>query len=277
MDKNKKKKNKALRAASALFIAAMLTTSVVSGTYAKYVTQNKGKDHARVAAFGVVVNADGKLFSETYNGKPFGSDNNTITVQSKGNMQGNSDGNDKVVAPGTTGEDFKFSITGTPEVAVRVNVNVECTDEIFLREGEYDDVTGDFANDTGKFKLDADYRPIVWTLKKNGSPVEYNSKNLEGVKLSEINDYFTDSDIVKNNFEFAPNVDLSGALADYALTWEWQFGQETGIQDNNPPVNDKADTFLGNLAANNGSATTDAGNYNLSEDVTVTITVTQID
>ncbi|MBR6599807.1 MAG: hypothetical protein IKK88_05855, partial [Oscillospiraceae bacterium] len=60
------KKNNSMRAAGGLMIATMLTTSIVSGTYAKYVTSDSATDTARVAKFGVTVEASGSLFDTTY-------------------------------------------------------------------------------------------------------------------------------------------------------------------------------------------------------------------
>ena len=60
------KKNKTMRAAGGLLIATMLTSSIVSGTYAKYVTTDSATDTARVAKFGVTVTASGSLFDKTY-------------------------------------------------------------------------------------------------------------------------------------------------------------------------------------------------------------------
>ena len=48
------KKNKVMRFASLLLIATLLTTSVISGTFAKYTTSDSAQDTARVAKFGVV-------------------------------------------------------------------------------------------------------------------------------------------------------------------------------------------------------------------------------
>ena len=85
------KKNKSMRAAGGLMIATLLSTSIVSGTYAKYVTSDSAKDSARVAKFGVEVKADGKLFDKTYlttSNTPGGAtadDNGTVlSVESSG-------------------------------------------------------------------------------------------------------------------------------------------------------------------------------------------------
>lgn len=46
------KKNKMMRLASCLLVAILLTTSVISGTFAKYTTSSTGTDSARVATWG---------------------------------------------------------------------------------------------------------------------------------------------------------------------------------------------------------------------------------
>ena len=51
------KKNKMMRLASGLLVAVLITTSTISGTFAKYVTTADAKDEARVAKFGVVITA----------------------------------------------------------------------------------------------------------------------------------------------------------------------------------------------------------------------------
>ena len=63
------KKNRMMRLASILLICVLLTTSVISGTFAKYVTADTGSDNARVAKWGVelIVTGD-NLFSNSYNG-----------------------------------------------------------------------------------------------------------------------------------------------------------------------------------------------------------------
>ena len=60
------RKNKMMRLASALLVAVLLTTSVISGTYAKYITENTGSDEARVAKWGVTVTANGDAFETEY-------------------------------------------------------------------------------------------------------------------------------------------------------------------------------------------------------------------
>lgn len=55
-------KNRMMRLASALLILTLLTTCMISGTFAKYTTQATGEDTARVAKWGVTVNVTSDLF-----------------------------------------------------------------------------------------------------------------------------------------------------------------------------------------------------------------------
>ena len=106
------RKNKFMRAASGLLVAVLLTTCVISGTFAKYTTSSTGTDSARVAKWGfedtsTVLLDD--LFAKAYDG----------TVQSDA----------KVIAPGTEGsKTFKFDYTNpnkTPEVKYTFTVSTD--------------------------------------------------------------------------------------------------------------------------------------------------------
>ena len=98
------KKNKMMRLASCLLVAILLTTSVISGTFAKYTTTAGSQDSARVATWGfkdASIDITG-LFKDAYDG----------TVQGKAD----------VIAPGTANSaTFKFNYDAsngstTPEV-----------------------------------------------------------------------------------------------------------------------------------------------------------------
>ena len=60
------KKNKALRAASALLVLTLLTTSIIGGTFAKYTSRGSVNDTARVAKWGVDITTSGALYSDAY-------------------------------------------------------------------------------------------------------------------------------------------------------------------------------------------------------------------
>lgn len=123
------RKNKMMRAASGILVATLMTTSIISGTFAKYTTSITGEDRARVAAWGVGQNSDIKfdnLFSNVY-----ANDSNKNTVYSYNT------GAD-LIAPGTKGQaTFQFGYQaakdpsnstrtlGAPEVAYTFKVSTE--------------------------------------------------------------------------------------------------------------------------------------------------------
>lgn len=130
------KKNRMMRLASVLLVLVLLTTSVISGTFAKYTTQDSASDAARVAKWGVELQVVGNLYGETYANKDNGNkilvDNasENFTVQSKAATE-------DVVAPGTKNEDgFTFSLQGTPEVAGEVTATL-VHENIYLNAGNY--------------------------------------------------------------------------------------------------------------------------------------------
>jgi hypothetical protein len=92
----------------ALLILAVATTSAFVGTLAKYVTSSTGSDEAMVAKFELNIPNTINLFSESY-------------TSVKSDEEGK-----KVIAPGTSGQ-YSFEVTGTSEVAYRVNANVAVT------------------------------------------------------------------------------------------------------------------------------------------------------
>ena len=108
------KKNRMMRLASGLLVAVLLTTCAISGTFAKYVTSESGSDFARVAKWGVEVEAESfDMFTDAYE-----TDDTTATFTGSYSVD-SADGED-VMAPGTSGSFANIAITGTPEVAVEV-------------------------------------------------------------------------------------------------------------------------------------------------------------
>ena len=236
-------KNKMMRIASVLLVAVLLSTCVISGTFAKYVTSDSSNDTARVAKWGVSIVASGdELFNNEYRDTT-----NGITVTSIDDAN--------VVAPGTSNAEFgatgmNFTIKGKPEVAVKFTYEFVASEDIFLGTGTYsDETTGDI---TDEYTVAAKYYPVVYTLKKDG--VEVASGNLEAIK-----NYFDNL----STEMIAPNTVLDTV---YVLTWAWDFGDAT--------ENNQKDTTLGNLAAETTSTTNE---YNLDLTYSLTITVEQVD
>jgi hypothetical protein len=129
------RKNKMLRLASGMMVATLLSTSVISGTFAKYVTTAKADDTAVVAKWGVTVSASGSLFGTQYssaNSTPVTAvdDEDSISVAA-------SEESNNLVAPGTKSENgLSFGISGQPEVSSTVSVAITAQD-IYLAGGTY--------------------------------------------------------------------------------------------------------------------------------------------
>lgn len=260
------KKNVMMRLASFLLVAVLISTSAISGTYAKYVTTAEGKEKARVAKWGVQVGVEG--FSDAGNDGLF---LNSYTKDSETTIGTTVQADDQVVAPGTKNkEGITFTLTGTPEVAVKVDVVVKSSTgdkavDVVLPKGNYTDwtesVDGQYSK---KFTNAADYHPVKFTLYDKGN---MGTPIVNKGTLAEV-----EAKLEGLSKEYAPGTDLSKVLANnyngvYVLTWEWDF------DDNGAGTYDKQDTLLGNIAA--GLVTVDGASVNL--DFEVSITATQID
>lgn len=205
------KKNKMMRIASVLLVAVILTTCAISGTFAKYVTSGNGSDSARVAKFGVTVTGTADTFKETYakDDSSFALEANTV-VSTK-----------NVVAPGTSGSMAAFTITGTPEVAVRVK---------FAGTLELGDKWVDSASTY--------YCPIEVTV---GSTV------FKGLDYTSADEFETAVNEKIENYskDYVANTNLSSIGADApAISWKWAFTGNDDIKD----------TYLGDQAAAGNAA-----------------------
>ena len=253
------KKNKRMRTASGLMIAALLTTSMISGTFAKYTTADAAQDSARAAKWGVNLGISGSLYGDAY----AGADSNTIVT-----------------------------LNGTPEVSTRVYGTIK-TQNIYLKKGEYgvmveahDVKAEDFANGGNEYYTETGgayekakgytqgtgvtYYTLenVANVESNYYPVVYSGAKVTGSKtkdsLSEIGQnianlladsqpvtgsagtgaeqgqtiYTVETDAAKI---YAPGEDLADQLNNLSstnITWEWEFEGDDG-----------ADTILGALIA----------------------------
>lgn len=222
------KKNWTMRVGVSMLALTLFTSCFVGGTFAKYVTSGSGSDTARVAKFGVTVTGEGTTFATSYDKDDTTYTAGTVTVQST---------ND-VVAPGTKGNMAAFTLSGTPEVAVKVSYEATQFD---LGEN-WKDKDGDY------------YCPLeitVGTTTLKGTDDTYTS----------VDDFET---AVKNAIAaysktYEPGTDLSTKGDDkLAVSWVWAFEGN----------DDTKDTYLGDQAA-----TATAADITLE----VTATVTQID
>ena len=208
------KKNRMMRLASVLLVCVLLTTSVISGTFAKYTTSVTSNDKARVAYWGFQstnsMDITG-LFSDTYT--------NVDSV----------DGAD-VLAPGTGGSaTFSFAwdeevsaygapvaVTG-PEVKYSFTVSVEDTCDQLIEEN----------------------MNILWSL----DGTEYVSDN-EGSSwdkmVAAVKALSGEAD---GSCDYGPN-ELPAAFTAvdnvHSISWRWIFS--------NSVANDEYDTAMGNAA-----------------------------
>ena len=184
-------KNRSIRLAALLLALVLMTSCFVGSTFAKYVTEGEGEDTARVAKFGVVVEAesDDGAFATTYD-----SDSNYsgLTVSSSTA--------DNLVAPGTEGNFAALEISGTPEVAVEVAYVAEVS-----------------LSDAWKAEDGSFYCPIIITV---------GTDEFDGAGYTSAADFIADIEgaIADYTAEYAPGTDLSAAAVEkVAISWEWPF------------------------------------------------------
>lgn len=288
------KKNRMMRLASVLLVLTLLSTSVISGTFAKYVTSESTTDSARVAKWGVVASVKGDLFGQTY---AAASDNNIIDYNTYGGTVSADKVTDFVVAPGTQNIDaMTISISGTPEVASKVIVDspedTSGTDytnsDIYLTEGDYgvmvkipvSDIILTKENKVNYYTLngtnftqiatDTDISAVteVYELHDKTDITDFTGEYhpLQWYVKGDTTPYsFADiKDKVVNAFKesgvfktFTPNQTIDTSIT---IGWEWAFGEEWNDESDyleNTSANDRKDTILGNMMALYGVASPD--------------------
>ena len=209
------KKNRMMRLASILLVCVLLTTSVISGTFAKYTTSVSSEDKARVAYWGFqssnTMDLQG-LFLNAYN--------NVASV----------DGDD-VIAPGTecsttfafawdedttAWEGAKVNVTG-PEVAYNFTVAVDWTcDEGILNNPN-----------------------IVWQLDDNGY----------GTWTEMMSDIVALSGDASGTKYYAPNTlpaEFTASDDVHTISWKWIFDENAANKEAATANGDVLDTAMGN-------------------------------
>lgn len=198
------KKNKMMRLASCLLVAILLTTSVISGTFAKYTTSSTGTDSARVATWGFQDTASITL-------------NDLFKTSYDKNVQGTAD----VIAPGTTNSaKFSFKYKGqeaAPEVAYTFTVSTDgsdCADDI---------------------KSNKD---IVWSLdgKKAGTNGTWDELLAAIEALS--------GDTSGTKTYAPGDVPAIGATTEHTVSWAWAFedeGKTTAQDETDTKMGNKAE------------------------------------
>lgn len=250
-----KKNSKLMRASGILLVLTLITSCFVGGTFAKYVSTGTGEDSARVAKWGVEVTITGDGFKTQYSKDYTGS---SVTGDTVISLSG-----DKVVAPGTGAKFGGITISGKPEVAVKVKT----TAEVKL-EGWNIGTSGEF------------YCPLVFTIgDQTICGLHYSSKTAGGEGSFE--NAIKDAIEKATTQEIAAGTDLSSVGQGITYSWAWPFENDGHENCDSAEIEgstsyhyqdqtDGLDTLLGNNAAD-ASATTP------TITIHVTTTVTQID
>ena len=233
------KKNVIMRAACVVLVLTLLSTCMISGTFAKYVTEAPTvNDDARVAKWGVTVTAAAEnLFANTYVSEDEGNGAGTYTANenSEDITVMTSVESEDLLAPGTTNtvEDV-ITVAGTPEVDVMVDIDATATMTGWMIDDDDNDETQDVF-----------YCPVVFTITKaDNTTIEVKQTDdvntadefaaalvaaingLDGTAGNDGKIYHTNTNLGNQNFS---NVDIS---------WNWAFNG-----------NDANDTKLGDLTA----------------------------
>lgn len=231
------KKNKFLKLASGLLVLCLLTTCVISTTFAKYVTEDSASDTARVAKWGVEVGVQAGDLATFYAA-------DTSVTDEDGNAIANtvvSSDSDNLIAPGTKGKLATATITGVPEVAA----NVEREATLVL--------TGWEIGTTPEY-----YCPLKITVNKKIQGVDGN-QTFYGMDYASVDLFIAAVEAYLDaNINYVPNTDLA---EEYTISWAWDIEGTDGKQT------DEKDTALGDKAV--GS--------DIKIEFTFAITVTQID
>ena len=208
-----KKKNVLMRSAGLLLVLVLVTSCFVGSTFAKYTVGGTGSDTARVAKFGVNVTASGTMFAREY-----ATDDGSAGTITKSVIS-----TDKVVAPGTKGNMASMTLTGTPEVAVRVSYAVN---KFELKGWTTDGTT--------------EYCPLVFTV----GTASYKIGDAGITSVSDLQDKVKAA-ITAYSKDYEANTDLSGVGTDsLKVSWAWAFEGD-----------DAKDTALGSRAAEDKAAT----------------------
>jgi hypothetical protein len=240
-------KNRTTKVALILLALVLATTCIVGSTFARYITSEDIEDDGRVGRWGVEITTAGHLFAEQYQDYELTAGDSSITVQ----VANAATVEQNVVAPGTRNDTgISLSLEGTPEVDVRVTINVETTDIVlkyFNDQGadiNYIDPT--VGNGDAVFTLaeiGKDYYPVEFTL-VNGAGVAL----LDKVNLATVEAFFEGmSGVYNSNTNLASGATYGNGVYElidgtYTLVWKWDFDKIPGTVD----VYDKADTFIGN-------------------------------
>ena len=113
------RKNKTMRAAAVLAVAALLTTSALSGTFAKYTSTASASDSARVAKWSFKVGDKDIAKSEKISFDLFKTIKDTDASSDETDVATST--TEKIIAPGTSGS-FEIKLENASEVTAKYSI-----------------------------------------------------------------------------------------------------------------------------------------------------------
>lgn len=193
------KKNWMLRAGVLMLALTLMTSCFVGGTFAKYVTSGDSTDTARVATFGVNVQATGSTFATSYETHDSSYTQANSVISNWG---------DNVIAPGTKGDMTSATITGTTEVAVRVSN----TAEVELSEAGWKDDEDGF------------YCPLV---------VKVGETTINGINCTSQAEFagMIENAVATYTKDVAPNTAIDMDTLDISWEWPYYYSAENDVKD----------------------------------------------
>ncbi|MEO1772244.1 hypothetical protein [Candidatus Enterococcus ferrettii] len=274
MEKNKtagRKRNKSVKTAVLLFGAVLITTSLLGGTLAKYVSElGSAKDEARVAKWGITEESQSlNMFKTAYDDISGAAAN---TVESKDGA--------KVMAPGTKGD-----VVLSPAISDAKLNNVEVAFKVNYGYGDFasDSVYGKYlgkwasqADGTGfewwplRFKVysfnetSKDYTDLVYdgisTSDSGGTQINPDDGGIQIDKLNAAIKAAGSSDTIYPNDSLVVKKEKLAKMG-VKIEWQWPFERpETG----SVTAVDGWDTVVGNRAASLNTGDTDMPRFVMS-------------
>lgn len=202
MKKYEKEVRGVLKVTAILLCVTLMSTAVLSTTFAKYTTSGSGSTSARVAKWGITL-------------EPM-TDVKKVWTNSDG-IAALSSTTDNIIAPGTGGDLVRFRLEGNPEVAQKVDFNLD-----FGIFGGYDNLIGQKT-----------YFPILITVGIKAYDGSNKEIMVDGITTNK--EYLIESD--ENISKFAERVESAAKAvldhnvtpngwggteyAEYFVRWDW--------------------------------------------------------
>ena len=210
------KKNKALTAAISVLSLTMVSMCAIGGTFAKYASQGSATDTATVAAWGIQLSVTGD--EVLYDDDKTGNEVTGLKVNAN-----------TLAAPGTYQKLATVELTGTPEVAYEISVNVDLQLSNWGVDG------------------DANYCPLVFTVGgteiKMGGEIdtiaELETAVENAIKVAIAGTHADDDDLSKEQYN--PNTAVPATANSVLVDWKWDFEKDNTWNYQS----DEKDTLLG--------------------------------